>query len=56
MNNEHGKMSARERLEPLLDPESFHEVGMYMTHRAVRFGMDESHPYGDGEVTAQRGN
>jgi acetyl-CoA carboxylase carboxyltransferase component len=46
-----GKLTARERLELLLDPESFHEVGMYVTHRATRFGMDESHPFGDGVVT-----
>lgn len=46
-----GKLTARERLELLLDPESFHEVGMYVTHRATRFGMDKSHPYGDGVIT-----
>lgn len=49
--HQQGKLTARERLEMLLDPESFHEVGIYVTHRATRFGMDESHPYGDGVVT-----
>jgi acetyl-CoA carboxylase carboxyltransferase component len=49
--HEKGKLTARERLELLLDPESFQEVGMYVTHRATHFGMDASHPYGDGVVT-----
>jgi acetyl-CoA carboxylase carboxyltransferase component len=49
--HDRGKLTARERLDILLDPESFHEVGMYVTHRATRFGMDKSHPYGDGVVT-----
>ena len=46
-----GKLTARERIDLLVDPDSFNEVGMFTTHRATRFGMDQSHPYGDGVVT-----
>lgn len=46
-----GKKTARERLELLFDPGTFTEVGMYVTHRAVGFGMEKSHPWGDGVVT-----
>jgi len=49
--HERGKLTARERIELLVDPGSFHEVGIVTTHRATRFGMAESHPYGDGVVT-----
>ncbi len=35
----------------LLDPGSFCEVGLFVTHRATAFGMDASHPAGDGVVT-----
>ena len=46
-----GKQTARERIEMLLDPGTFVETGMYITHRAVGFGMEKSHPWGDGVVT-----
>jgi acetyl-CoA/propionyl-CoA carboxylase carboxyl transferase subunit len=46
-----GKMTARERIEQLLDPGTFEEMGMYVTHRASGFGMEKSHPYTDGVVT-----
>lgn len=46
-----GKLTARERLEILLDPDSFHETGLFVTHDATRFGMADSHPLGDGVVT-----
>lgn len=46
-----GKQSARERIEQLLDPDTFHEVGMFVTHRATGQGMEKSHPYTDGVVT-----
>jgi acetyl-CoA carboxylase carboxyltransferase component len=46
-----GKLTARERIEMLLDNGSFHEVGMFRTHRSTRFGLDRSHPYTDGVVT-----
>ena len=36
-----GKLTARERLEILLDDGSFEEWGMFVEHRAVDFGMDE---------------
>ena len=35
----------------LLDTGTFVETGMYITHRAVGFGMEKSHPWGDGVVT-----
>lgn len=46
-----GKRTARERIAGLLDPGSFIETGMFVTHRADRFGMDASHPLGDGVIT-----
>jgi Acetyl-CoA carboxylase, carboxyltransferase component (subunits alpha and beta) len=51
--NQHnqGKLSARERLDLLLDPGTFVEIGMFVTHRASGFGMEKSHPAGDGVVT-----
>ena len=36
-----GKLTARERLEILLDEDSFEEFDMYVTHRCTEFGMDE---------------
>ncbi len=49
--HDQGKKTARERLTSLLDPESFTEIGMFITHRATGFGMEQSHPWGDGVVT-----
>ena len=46
-----GKLTARERLELLLDPGTFHELDLLAVHRAVGFGVENSHPYGDGVVT-----
>ena len=46
-----GKLTARERLEVLLDEGSFEEFDMYVTHRAVDFGMAEQKIAGDGVVT-----
>jgi acetyl-CoA carboxylase carboxyltransferase component len=46
-----GKLTARERIEKFLDPESFVETGMFISHRAVGFGMEASHPATDGVVT-----
>ncbi len=45
------KQTARERIEQLLDPGSFQEVGTFVTHRATGLGMEKSHPYTDGVVT-----
>ena len=46
-----GKLTARERLEVLLDPDSFEEWDALVTHRASDFGMAASRPPGDGVVT-----
>ncbi|MGR9363710.1 acyl-CoA carboxylase subunit beta (plasmid) [Rhizobium leguminosarum] len=46
-----GKLTARERIEVLLDEGSFEEFDMYVTHRAVDFGMAEQKVAGDGVVT-----
>ena len=46
-----GKLSARERLDLLLDPGSFQEFGMLVQHRAVNFGLDKERYSGDGVVT-----
>ena len=53
MENQHkkGKLTARERLDLLLDAESFHELDMFVTHRANDFGLDEQKVLGDGVVT-----
>jgi propionyl-CoA carboxylase beta chain len=46
-----GKMTARERIDALLDAGSFVEMDELARHRSVAFGMDKSRPYGDGVVT-----
>ena len=46
-----GKLTARERLDVLLDPGSFEEYDMFVTHRATDFGMGETIIPGDGVVT-----
>jgi propionyl-CoA carboxylase beta chain len=46
-----GKLTARERIELLLDEGSFEEYDMFVTHRCVDFGMQETKPRGDGVVT-----
>jgi propionyl-CoA carboxylase beta chain len=46
-----GKLTARERLEQLLDPGSFVETDRFKTHRCTDFGMDEKRILGDGVVT-----
>ncbi len=45
------KLTARERIDLLIDPGTFQEIGMFVTHRASGFGMEKSHPYTDGVVT-----
>jgi propionyl-CoA carboxylase beta chain len=45
------KLTARERIEELLDPGSFVELDEYVRHRTTSFGMDKSRPYGDSVVT-----
>ncbi len=46
-----GKLTARERLDLLLDRGSFRELDMFVTHRVSRFGMDKRRYLGDGVVT-----
>ncbi len=48
-----GKLTARERIELLLDPGSFEETDMFVEHRCTDFGMDQQHIPGDGVVTGQ---
>ena len=48
-----GKLTARERLARLLDPGSFEEFDMFVQHRCTNFGIDATHPDGDGVVTGQ---
>ena len=46
-----GKLTARERLQLLLDDNSFEEFDMYVEHRCIDFGMEESKVPGDGVIT-----
>ncbi|MCK5250308.1 MAG: methylmalonyl-CoA carboxyltransferase, partial [Spirochaetaceae bacterium] len=45
-----GKLTARERLKILLDPDSFEEFNIFTIHRSHDFGMDSTHTFGDGVV------
>ncbi|MBB1192193.1 methylmalonyl-CoA carboxyltransferase [Flavobacterium sp. SOK18b] len=45
------KLTARERIEYLLDENSFEEIGMLVTHRTTDFGMEKEQYYGDGVIT-----
>ncbi len=49
--HEKGKLTARERLEVLLDPDSFEEYDMFVEHRCNHFGMEKNTTAGDGCVT-----
>jgi propionyl-CoA carboxylase beta chain len=49
--HEAGKLTARERLELLLDPGTFVEIDKFVTHRCTDFGMDAEKIPGDGVVT-----
>lgn len=53
VNRQHqaGKLTARERLEHLLDPGSFSETDKFVTHRSTNFGLAEQRYPGDGVVT-----
>ncbi|MFF9778130.1 acyl-CoA carboxylase subunit beta [Streptomyces sp. NPDC013978] len=46
-----GKLTARERIELLLDPDSFQEVEQLRRHRATGFGLEVKRPYTDGVIT-----
>ena len=49
--HERGKLTARERLELLLDAESFVEFDAFVTHRSTDFGLESQRYLGDGVVT-----
>ncbi|GCD35260.1 methylmalonyl-CoA carboxyltransferase [Streptomyces chrestomyceticus JCM 4735] len=46
-----GKLTARERVELLLDEGSFVELDEFARHRSTNFGLEKNRPYGDGVVT-----
>jgi propionyl-CoA carboxylase beta chain len=46
-----GKLTARERIDLLLDPGSFVEFDAFARHRSTNFGLADNRPYGDGVVT-----
>jgi propionyl-CoA carboxylase beta chain len=46
-----GKLTARERIDLLLDQGSFEEYDAFRTHRSSNFGLDKQRPLGDGVVT-----
>lgn len=46
-----GKLTARERIELLLDEGSFEEFDMFISHRCTDFGMENNKPAGDGVIT-----
>ena len=49
--HDRGKLTARERIAALLDPESFTELDSLVVHRTSTFGMDRQRPVGDAVVT-----
>ncbi len=49
--HEQGKLTARERIEKLLDEGSFEEFDTFVTHRCTDFGMEKDQPLTDGVVT-----
>jgi propionyl-CoA carboxylase beta chain len=49
--HEKGKLTARERIDMLLDKGSFTEIDMFKTHRCYEFGMEKKRIPGDGVVT-----
>src|SRR5262249_5690948 len=46
-----GKLTARERIDVLMDPDSFEEYDMFVEHRCTNFGMENNVVPGDGCVT-----
>ncbi len=46
-----GKLTARERLQLLLDEGSFEEIDLFVRHHSTEFGLDKQRPLGDGVVT-----
>ncbi|HII66595.1 MAG TPA: methylmalonyl-CoA carboxyltransferase, partial [Thermococcaceae archaeon] len=49
--HEKGKLTARERIEKLLDPGSFVELGAFVKHRNTEFGLDKMELPADGVIT-----
>ncbi|HLH65271.1 MAG TPA: acyl-CoA carboxylase subunit beta [Solirubrobacteraceae bacterium] len=49
--HEKGKLTARERIDLLLDPGSFQELDTFVRHRTVEFDMQRNRPWGDAVVT-----
>ena len=49
--HEAGKLTARERIQQLLDPGPFLEIDKFVTHRSENFGLKDKKFYGDGVVT-----
>lgn len=49
--HEKGKLTARERIDLLLDEGTFFEINPFITHRTVDFGMEKMEGPGDGVVT-----
>lgn len=49
--HEAGKLTARERIDLLLDPGSFFEIDKFVTHKSQNFGLKDKKFYGDGVVT-----
>jgi len=49
--HQQGKLSARERIELLLDEDSFNELGQFVEHRSTSFGLEKQKFAGDGVVT-----
>ena len=50
-HKEKGKLTARERIEFLLDPHTFVEIDLFMKHRCTDFGMEDTETPGEGVVT-----
>lgn len=46
-----GKLTARERIDLFMDPGTFEEIGMFVTHRSKDFGMEKQQYLGDGVIT-----
>ncbi len=51
--NDRGSLTARQRIEKLVDPGSFMEIDRYALHQTSDFGMDEKRVLGDGVITGQ---
>jgi acetyl-CoA carboxylase carboxyltransferase component len=49
--HKNGKLTARERIELLMDPGTFTEYDAFKTHRCVDFGLEKTVDPGDGVVT-----